>query len=313
MIYTVTLNPAVDRELTIDRFVFDAVLRAAESRVDVGGKGFNVSRMVQALGGQSVALGFAGGRSGELLADGLAALGVETDFVLIAGETRTNVSIVATAEGRHIKVNEAGPPVGADSLAALRQRIGERAAAGDFWVLAGSLPPQVPTSIYADLGEMIEAAGGRVVLDTSGEALRLGVGARPFLVKPNQHELAELTGAPVDNVAAVARAARLVQGVGHVVVSLGEAGALLVSVDEAWQVSSPPIVEANPIGAGDALVGGLVWGLNEGLAPPEALRWGVACGAAAAAAAGTAVGTKAEIEALLTQVRVRQLGGDDAI
>jgi len=111
MIYTVTLNPAIDRELTIPALAFDEVLRATAARVDLGGKGFNVSRMLAALGATSVALGFAGGHAGAMLRDGLSALGIETDFVWIAGETRTNVSIVIADERQHIKVNEAGPHV----------------------------------------------------------------------------------------------------------------------------------------------------------------------------------------------------------
>src|SRR5262245_32359069 len=106
MIYTVTLNPALDRELTVPALVFDEVLRAAESRVDWGGKGFNVSRMLSTLGAQSIALGFAGGRTGEMLHQGLTALGIETDFVWVAGETRTNISIVAAGHAQHMKVNE---------------------------------------------------------------------------------------------------------------------------------------------------------------------------------------------------------------
>ncbi len=144
MIYTLTLNPALDRELTVPALALDTVLRASESRVDCGGKGFNVSRMLASLGAQSVALGFAGGHTGAMLRDGLAALGIATDFVWITGETRTNVSIIVGDEGHHIKVNEAGPTVSADELAALAQRVRELARAGDWWVLAGSLPPGCP-------------------------------------------------------------------------------------------------------------------------------------------------------------------------
>ena len=108
MIYTVTLNPAVDRELRVPAIEFDTVLRASAWRVDFGGKGFNVSRMLCALGAESVALGFAGGRAGELLRDGLHALGIATDFVWVPGETRTNVSIVSEAPPRYVKVNEPG-------------------------------------------------------------------------------------------------------------------------------------------------------------------------------------------------------------
>src|SRR5690606_30955360 len=111
MIYTITLNPAVDRELTVDRFAYNSVLRATSWQVDYGGKGFNVSRMLLRLGAPSVALAFAGGKSGELLHDGLAALGITTSFVPVPDETRTNVSIVSETEDKYIKVNEPGPTI----------------------------------------------------------------------------------------------------------------------------------------------------------------------------------------------------------
>ena len=126
MIYTVTLNPALDRELAVAAVAFDEVLRATDSRVDCGGKGFNVSRMLASLGAESVALGFAGGRTGEALRDGLRALGITTDFVEIAGETRTNVSIVTHDHAHYIKVNEPGPTITArgSNASVMAQRSG---------------------------------------------------------------------------------------------------------------------------------------------------------------------------------------------
>src|SRR4051794_19429177 len=126
MIYTVTLNPALDRELTVPALVFDDVLRASATRVDCGGKGFNVGRMLGALGAESVALGFAGGHTGSMLRDGLAALGIATDFVWVAGETRTNISIVTTRYDRHIKVNEPGPTISPNEQAELRAQVRDR-------------------------------------------------------------------------------------------------------------------------------------------------------------------------------------------
>src|SRR5215213_4864767 len=150
MIYTVTLNPALDRELTVPALLFDDVLRATATRVDCGGKGFNVVRMLAALRAESVALGFAGGHTGAILQEQLAVQGIATDFVWIAGETRTNVSIVTADYERQIKVNEPGPNISADEQAALRARVRERARSGDWWVLAGSLPPGVTPTFYAD-------------------------------------------------------------------------------------------------------------------------------------------------------------------
>jgi 1-phosphofructokinase family hexose kinase len=306
MIYTLTLNPALDRELTVPALTLDTVLRASESRVDWGGKGFNVSRMLASLGAESIALGFAGGHTGAMLRDGLAALGIATDFVEIGGETRTNVSIVADA-GHHIKVNEAGPTVSAGELAALAQRVRDLARAGDWWVLAGSLPPGCPPTFYASLIGDIQAAGARVLLDSSGAALRHGSAARPYLAKPNAAEASELTGLPVGSVAEALVAAAAMQGVEHVALSIGAEGALLVHGGRGWLARPPAIHERNPIGAGDSLLAGLAWSFSQGQRLPDAIRWGVACGAATASRAGTAVGTCDQVVQLAQLVEVEEV------
>ena len=305
MIYTVTLNPAIDKELVVPAIEFDTVLRSGAVHLDYGGKGFNVSRMLNALGSHSVALGFAGGHNGQLLRDGLQSLGIETDFVWVDAETRTNVSVVTEVPSHYVKVNEPGPTISPAAIDSLNKKVKSLARQDDWWVLAGSLPPGVPPSIYADLIRKIQIAGAFVILDTSGEALRLGCRERPFLVKPNDTELKQITGLPVNNPTEIAAAAKAMQASGpaNVVVSLGKAGALLLDEQQIWQVKSPTIEERNPIGAGDSMVGGLVWGLSEGLPVIEALCWGIACGAATASLSGTAVGSRPLVEKLLKEVK----------
>lgn len=306
MLYTVTLNPAVDRELTVPAIEFDSVLRASASQVDFGGKGFNVSRVLKSLGAASTALGFAGGKSGELLRDGLHSLGIETDFVWIDGETRTNVSIVSTTQKRYVKANEPGPTISASEQATLLQKIRGLAKEGDWWVLAGSLPPGVPDTIYAEITTSVQSGGARVLLDTSGDALQYGCQAGPYLVKPNAFEAHKLTGLPVDTLTEIVAAAGAIQAMGAacVVISLGKDGAMLYKDRQAWIGHSPHIEERNPIGAGDSMVGGLVWGLQAGLDVAEALRWGIACGAATASLSGTAVGDRDLVKALLSKVQI---------
>ena len=307
MIYTVTLNPAVDRELTVPALEFDTVLRATHWQVDFGGKGFNVARTLKALGADSTALAFAGGRAGALLQDGLHELGINTDLVWVAGETRTNVSIVAQAHDHYLKANEPGPAISAAESAQLIAKIDRLAKVGDLWVLAGSLPPGVEPAIYAQITDTLHSRGARVILDASGEALQYGCLSKPFLVKPNAGEARALTGRPVDSRAELLLAAEAVRQMGpaNIVVSMGKQGALLLQGQAAWFATSPQVKERNPIGAGDALVGGLVWGLHKDLDLREALRWGVACGAAAASLSGTAVGNRELVEALLPQVEVK--------
>jgi len=303
-IYTLTLNPAVDRELTVPDIEFDTVLRASAWRVDFGGKGFNVSRMLQSLGTPSTALGFAGGKSGELLKDGLESLGIATDFVWVKGETRTNVSIVPDAHDCYIKANEPGPTISAEEQDTMLEKVRQLSQSGDWWVLAGSLAPGIPTNFYAQLITIIQATGAKVILDTSGEALEKGAMAKPFLAKPNDIELEKLTGLAVNNQAQITVAAQALQkmGVANVVVSLGKKGALLVSPDEDGLVESPVIEERNPIGAGDSMVGGLTWGLSQELPLAEALCWGIACGAAAASLSGTGVGSRELVEELHSKI-----------
>lgn len=309
MIYTVTLNPAVDRELTVPDIEFNRVLRATEWQVDYGGKGFNVSRMLLSLGAESVALAFAGGKSGEVLHDGLEAMGIGTEFVWVQGETRTNVSIVTEHHDRYIKVNEPGPNVSAEAQEALLQRVRDLAQAGDWWVFAGSLPPGVAPGFYGQLIAIVQSVGARAILDSSGAALRAGCAAAPFLIKPNDVELGQLTDMPTETVNETVAAAKALakMGIERAIVSMGRQGALAVEGEESWLLRAPAIRERNPIGAGDSLVAGLVYALAQGqtLAQgqlEEAARWGVACGAATASLSGTAVGSKELVEVLVGRV-----------
>jgi 1-phosphofructokinase family hexose kinase len=307
VIYTLTLNPALDRELQVPEIAFGDVLRATAQRVDPGGKGFNVSRALRALEAESVAVGLVGGFAGQMIAAGLAQAGIATDFVEIDGETRTNVTVVDPA--RHLKVNEAGPSVTRAEEARLVEKIRKLARAGDWWVLSGSLPPGASPGIYAEVIRIVQTAGGRALLDTSGPALAQGCAAGPFLVKPNAAEAAELTGTEVTDEESARGAALRMHAlrVPSVLVSLGRRGAVLSSGRTAWVARPPRIDERNPIGAGDSMVAGVVWGLSRGLAMEEALRWGVASGAAAASLDGTAFGTRAQVEQLERKVEVTAL------
>jgi 1-phosphofructokinase family hexose kinase len=309
MIYTVTLNPAVDREMTVDAIAFDTVLRALEWRVDCGGKGFNVARMLKSLGTSSVALGFAAGKSGEMLNDKLQSLGIETAFVWVDGETRTNVSIVSAENGQYVKANEPGPTINEAGLAQLAQKTRDLVQAGDWWVLAGSLPPGVEPGYYTELITIIQSAGAKVFLDTSDEALRQNCGAKPLLVKPNDEEAHALTGLPVNTPAEIAAVGMAISAMGpaSVVISLGKVGAVLVDKGKAWLAASPKIVAANPIGAGDSMVAGIVWGLSQGDSMQDALCKGIACGAATASQKGTSVGSREQVNDLLSQVQMREV------
>jgi 1-phosphofructokinase family hexose kinase len=309
MIYTLTLNPAVDRELTVPTMDFDSVLRASESRVDFGGKGFNVSRLLKGMEASSAAVGFLGGRAGELLQDGLQSLGIGTDFVWVSEETRTNVSIVTQSHDHYIKVNEKGPLVDEAKQKELLDKIDALAKRGDWWVLAGSLPPGVADDFYARIVSVLNKNEAQAILDTSGASLKFGCAEKPYLVKPNTEEAHALTGLPMNTPSEIAMAAAEIRRIGaqNVVISRGKAGALLHTAEGTWLTHSPKIKEKNPIGAGDSMVGGLVWALTQGISLKEALGWGVASGAATASLSGTEVGSRPLIEELFSQVQYERL------
>jgi 1-phosphofructokinase family hexose kinase len=309
MIYTLTPNPAVDRELTVPAMEFDSVLRASESRMDFGGKGFNVSRLLRGMEATSTAVGFLAGSAGELLQNGLKSLGIGTDFVWVPGETRTNVSIVTQSHDHYIKVNEKGPQVDASKQQEMLDKISALTKPGDWWVLAGSMPPGVTDDFYARVVNVLNKREANAILDTTGEALKLGCAEKPYLIKPNAEEVHALIGMPVDSTTEIAAAAAELRKMGaqNVVISMGKAGALLQTPEGTWLTHSPKIQEKNPIGAGDSMVGGLVWALSQGIALKDALGWGVASGAATASLSGTEVGTRPLIEALFGQVHFEKL------
>jgi len=305
MIYTLSLNPALDVELTVPELRFDTVLRSGGSRVDPGGKGFNVSRALKALGVESIALGLVGGRAGEQLVEELAAQGITGRFVRVAGETRTNFSVVDRAHAHSFKVNQPGPTASPQEQAALLAEIERLAAPGDWWVLSGSLPPGVPATFYAEIIRLVQAVRGRAARDSSGEALRLGCAAGPALIKPNLEEARELLRRTELSLAERPEIHAL--GARRVLVSMGEAGAVLSDGRKTWLAESPRVQARNPIGAGDALIAGAIWALSRGEPPDAALAWGVACGAAAAGLDGTAAGDFETVSALRNQVRPRRL------
>ena len=309
MIYTLTLNPALDRELTVPQIEFDTVLRATALRIDCGGKGFNVSRALQKLGASTHALGFLGGGTGTKISAGLAELGINRSFIAIKGETRTNISIVSESETHHIKVNESGPHITQAEQLALLAQVKSLAQEGDWWVLSGSLPRGVPENFYAQIIKLVQQVDGRAVLDTSGVPLRAACQAAPYLIKPNAFEAEELTGvsltAPEDAEETIAAIHKL--GVANVLISFGKMGALISDGLETWFGPAPSIKERNPSGAGDSTVAGLIWGLNQELSLAESLRWAVACGTTAATLPGTAVGEYELVASFYEQITVHQL------
>jgi 1-phosphofructokinase family hexose kinase len=295
VILVACLNPALDITHEVAAVDWAGINRPAAVHDRPGGKGLNVARTLHALGTDVLVTGLAGGITGAGVAAALGVLGVRTAFTPVAGETRRTFTVVdgtvVDGQRRTAAFHEAGPAVSAAEFAAFQARYQAMLAGADAVVLSGSLPPGLPAGTWATLVEAAAAAGVPAVLDTHGEALRLGAAAGPAIVKPNLSELEALAGRPLSagtaaDLVAVAGAARELglAGAGAVVVTLGPGGLLAVTGDGCWRARPPAAVAGNATGAGDAVAAALAHGLVLGRPWDERLRHAAALGAATAAA-----------------------------
>lgn len=300
MIYTVTLNPALDYVVSTDHFALGGLNRANRETILPGGKGINVSMVLRALGVESVALGFVAGFTGKALESALEERGIETDFLALAqGCTRINVKIKAEEES---ELNGKGPQVGEEGLKRLEGQL-KSLKDGDILVLSGSVPAGVPAEIYGRLLSGLEGKGVETVVDTSGEALRAALPYRPFLVKPNRQELEQFLGRTLPDEAGLRRGAGELRRMGarNVLISLAGEGSLLADETGAFHRRSAPTgTVRNSVGAGDAMVAGFLAGWLWEKDYDKAHMWGVAAGSATAFSTGTAAG--AEIYKLINKI-----------
>ncbi|MBO0917284.1 1-phosphofructokinase family hexose kinase [Streptomyces laculatispora] len=308
MILTVTLNTALDLTYGVAALVPHSSHRVTDLSERPGGKGINVARVVTALGHDSVVTGFAGGATGSVLRELLAALppgtATLTDaLVPVAGDTRRTLAVADRATGDTTQFNEPGPHITAAEWTAFLRSYEELLTGADAVALCGSLPPGIHVGAYAELIRPARAAGVPVLLDTSGEPLRRGIAARPDLIKPNADELAQLTGSR-DPLRATRDARR--RGAHAVIASLGPDGMLALTPDGSWQASPPAPVKGNPTGAGDSAVAGLLSGLVEGLSWPDRLRRAVALSTATVLAPTAGDFDRAAYEELLPRVAIEE-------
>lgn len=305
-VLTVTLNPAIDRTVTIENFTAGAVNRVERVVQHPGGKGVNVAATLADAGHRAAATGFLGRENCASFEDLFARKGIGDHFVRIAGETRVGIKIVDPARGQTTDINFPGlAPAPADAEALLRRL---EAVEAPWAVLAGSIPQGVDQTIYRDLVAALRARGRRVALDTSGEPLRLALEAFPQIVKPNIHELEALLGTALPDTAAVVAAARglLAGGVELVVVSMGSEGALFVSGDEVVRARPPRVTVQSTVGAGDAMVAGIVAAQLRGLPLADAARLATAFSVDAISRIGAGLSDQAAIAAIMGRVEVEE-------
>ncbi|HJV44315.1 MAG TPA: 1-phosphofructokinase [Bacillota bacterium] len=300
MIYTLTLNPSIDYHVWLNSLSQGEIHTVEKEQKVAGGKGVNVSKVLKLLGMNSVALGFIGGFTGEFIKNEIESLGVSHDLVSITGDSRINIKIKADTE---TDISGLSPVIPESALKLLFSQL-ERLTSQDILVLAGSVPESLPKDIYQNIMNRLEKKDVHIFLDSKGDALKSCLLKRPFLIKPNHHELGELLQVKIESpIEALAYGKRVVEmGAQNVIVSLAEQGAVFVSAQEAYMAKIPSYQPVNSIGAGDSMVAGFLFSYLQEQSIESVFRFAVAAGTATALSEGFC--TPDTIKEILPQVLI---------
>lgn len=310
MIYTVTLNPALDKTVRISEMTIDRVNRISSMRTDPGGKGINVSKVIQKLGGHSIATGILGGSTGHRIQDALQSMEIESDFLFADGETRTNLKVVDPVLHTNTDINEPGLTVSEELLQKLLESLSKKLTSKDIVVLSGSLPKGAPRDTYKTWGMACRKTGAKVILDADGELLAAGLEASPYLIKPNNHEISRLLGKELVTPQELCSAARSLMkqySIEKAVVSMGSAGALYVTRDRTLYAEGLKVTVGSTVGAGDSVVAALAFAEERGLTLEETVRLSTATSAANVMSSGTQAAEYDLIQSLLPLVVFHEL------
>lgn len=309
MIYTVTLNPALDKTATVENLRLDSVNRISELRVDPGGKGINVSKVVRELGAKTVAIALLGGHTGTMLRNMLAELGIECKVLEVEGETRTNLKIKDPALKTNTDINEPGPEVTDEQLRGMLDGLVGEVGSGDIVVLSGSLPRGAAADTYKVWVAALKKTGAKVYLDADGDKLVRGIEAKPDLIKPNEIELGAMMGHTLDADEKIVEAARelIDGGLDRVMVSMGGAGALYVARDVTIKANPVKVPVGSTVGAGDSVVAALAYAQDKGLGLEDTMRLAMATGAANVMQSGTQAAPRELVDSLIDKVVVTKL------
>lgn len=315
MIATLTMNPAVDRTVIVNGFRSGGLNRVKEVRVDASGKGINVSKALLKLGFGSMALGFLGGNEGKFIVEEAMQAGIAARFTWLEGRsTRTNVKVFDEATGETTELNEPGPLVREADLERLNEDIDRALRECTHLICSGSLPPGVPDDFYANLVERANERGVYCVLDTNGPALVKGIRKRPFMIKPNSDEIADIMGRPLKSAPDLVTAVKtlLAESIVIVILSLGADGAIFGSREGIFWSRAPAEVVRSTAGCGDALVAATVASLASGRDWEETARFATAVAVATVGMEGTAFPSLDEVERVVDKVQVNRLPGGSA-
>ena len=308
MITTICMNPCFDKTVEVDELKVGQVNRIRDARVDQGGKGINVAVVAERLGLDVQCIGIMGKDGSEELTALIEKENLKHSFLQIPGHVRTNTKIVSGSGKGVTELNEPGPMVDAANLNSFFELAKEKTQGSDMVVLTGSLPPGCPEGTYRDLLKILE--GKKCILDTEGKELELAAkGACPYLIKPNLKEMETTLGIELRTMRTIRDAALLFirLGVQHAVVSMGEMGAMYVSADKTLFAPALRVEIKSTVGAGDAMIGGMLLGYSKEKDMARAFRYGIAAGAASVMTAGTQLIVKEDFERLLDMVKIQEV------
>lgn len=309
MILTVTLNAAIDKRYVVESFAQGEVNRVKECSYVPGGKGLNVSKPAAIYGARVVATGFLGGHAGNYIEDALKPFGITSAFYHVEGESRSCINI--WDEEKHVQTEflEPGFTLTEADFQGFLEKFTELVKEADVVAMSGSVPRGLDGTAYQRLVKIVKDAGKKVILDTSGKLLEMGIEALPTMIKPNIDEIRMLTGKHCDDIRDIIEAARAVheKGVEIVAVSLGGDGSIVVSDEGVFRAVVPKINAVNTVGCGDSMIAGFALGLSEGLSMDEILRKASAISAAAAMREETGFFVREDMEAILPKVQIEKI------
>ena len=308
MILTLTINPAIDRTMMVDKLVFEDrgyILSRTEA---AGGRGINASHVIHTFGGKTLALLTSGGEVGARMEQLLASFGFPYEAVRVKSEGRVNLT-VSDQQGLTAKLNERGAPLSAAEVDAVRELVEARLKKASWLMLCGSLQPGVPDYFYAKLIRVAQENNVRTLLDTDGDALLHALDTKPTVITPNQPEAERLLGRAILTRSQCLEALQRIHAMGPetVILSLGSRGALARGPEGTFEILPPRVDALCPIGAGDAMAAAFVWATEKKKAFPDALRWAVATGTATAILPGTNFPTLEQTKDIYKKVDVRPL------
>lgn len=302
MIYTLTLNPSIDYVIDVDNLELGKVNRTAKDFKFPGGKGINVSRILGNQNINNIALGFLGGFTGKFIENSLINLGVKTEFITVNDDSRINVKIKSNEE---TEINGAGPAISTENLNSLFEKL-DKLAEDDILVLAGSIPATLPKNLYLQIQEKVSQKNVKVVVDTSGKALLEAIKNKPFLIKPNNHEIEEIFDIKINSEKELIQYGKKLVSLGaeNVIISMAEDGALLLNKDGVFKGNAPKGKVKNSVGAGDSLVGGFLAKYVETKDLLASFKNGIASGSASAFSLDLALAE--DVEKLLPIIKIQR-------